>query len=282
MHLTTYRNAGGFLARMQGKLGEDEVANNLMLGIALRLHAHPEHIQRQPYFAVVEDEGGLIAAALMTPPHSVIVFEARSDAQLAYTRIAHDLHENAWPISGAIGPSEAVNRFLEVWTKLTEATVKHVTRERVFQLDNVIAPQWPSGAFRVAAGADVETLAEWMRAFQQEALPENPHQDPIEWATRRVGEGELFVWEDEGKPVSFAGRGRETTHAASIGPVYTPPEYRGRGYATACTAMLSQLILDSGKKYCMLFTDLANPTSNSIYQKIGYRPVCDYNEYIFA
>ena len=90
----------------------------------------------------------------------------------------------------------------------------------------------------------------------------------------------MFLW-DIGQPVSLAARSRHTTHGINVGPVYTPPAFRRRGYAGACVAALSQQMLDAGWEFCTLFTDLANPTSNSVYQKIGYRPVCDFDEYVF-
>jgi len=95
-----------------------------------------------------------------------------------------------------------------------------------------------------------------------------------------VATGDIFLW-DDGRPVSVAARNRPTPHGISVGYVYTPPELRGRGYATSCVAALSQHLLDSGYEFCTLFTDLANPTSNDIYQQIGYRPICDYDEYVF-
>ena len=90
----------------------------------------------------------------------------------------------------------------------------------------------------------------------------------------------LYLW-DDGRPVSLAGYSGPTPHGIRVGPVYTPPAQRGNGYASACVAALSQLLLDGGRAHCFLFTDLGNPTSNHIYQAIGYWPVCDVDEYRF-
>jgi predicted GNAT family acetyltransferase len=89
------------------------------------------------------------------------------------------------------------------------------------------------------------------------------------------------IWED-GDPVCFAGYGGETPNGARIGPVYTPPEHRRRGYGSVLTADLSQRLLDEGRSYCFLYTDSANPTSNRIYQAIGYERVCDSAMYAFV
>jgi predicted GNAT family acetyltransferase len=96
----------------------------------------------------------------------------------------------------------------------------------------------------------------------------------------RITDQTFFLWEDS-KPVALAGITRPTPEGMGVGPVYTPPERRGRGYATSLVAQISQQLLASGRQFCTLFTDLANPTSNSIYQKIGYRPVGDYTVYRF-
>src|SRR5581483_2213413 len=93
--------------------------------------------------------------------------------------------------------------------------------------------------------------------------------------------GVFCLWEDGGEPVSLAGAGARTPNGARVGPVYTPPERRGRGYATSLTAELSQRLLDEGSRFCFLYTDLANPTSNAIYERIGYVRVCESKELRF-
>jgi predicted GNAT family acetyltransferase len=96
----------------------------------------------------------------------------------------------------------------------------------------------------------------------------------------------ILLWEEDGEPVSLAGWGGPTPNGVRVGPVYTPPELRGRGYATALTAELSQRLLDGrlfegGRRFCFLYTDLANPTSNAIYERIGYRRVAESAEIVF-
>ena len=103
-----------------------------------------------------------------------------------------------------------------------------------------------------------------------------------ESASARVEDRDLFLWEVAGQPVSMAAKTRRTTHGITVSWVYTPSEHRRRGYASACVAALSEQLLDAGWEFCTLFTDLANPISNSIYQKIGYRPVADFDEWIFG
>lgn len=135
---------------------------------------------------------------------------------------------------------------------------------------------------RRATEADLDLLVEWMDAFMVEAVPDDPHRDPEAAVRERLEgvRGGLALWVDTDL-VSVAGFGGETPNGVRIGPVYTPPELRGRGYASALTAELSAELLAAGRSYCFLYTDLANPTSNRIYQNIGYEFVCDSAAYAF-
>jgi predicted GNAT family acetyltransferase len=128
-------------------------------------------------------------------------------------------------------------------------------------------------------------LLEWVIAFHDEALPEAaPRHDLEAMVGRWIGnEGRTaYLWEVDGRVVSLVAAGSQTPSGSRIGPVYTPPGERGNGYASALTAAASQHQLDSGRRFCFLFTDLANPTSNRIYQAIGYEPVADVDQYRFS
>jgi predicted GNAT family acetyltransferase len=156
--------------------------------------------------------------------------------------------------------------------------------QRAFRADHVNAPSGVPGRMRDYVRADRELAARWMDAFAEEALPEPPPGTSEEFVDRREADPDagLVLWEDEGRTVSMAGFGGRTPNGTRIGPVYTPPELRGRGYASALTAAVTQRLLDSGLRFCFLFTDLANPTSNSIYQRIGYEPVGDVDQWTFS
>ena len=140
-----------------------------------------------------------------------------------------------------------------------------------------------SGSFRRPTESDRDLLVRWVDAFAAEALGPIERLDAADWVDRYYATPSRggYLWEDGGIPVSFAAYGNPTAHGIRIGPVYTPPEHRGWGYASACVATLSQHLLESGRSFCYLFTDLANPTSNAIYQKIGYNPVNDVDVYEF-
>ena len=284
MQFTQHTEAEDFLTATQSMLEQDEAANNLMLGIATRLHNQPERIKTAPYLATVSDGVDVLTAALMTPPNKLVVYADHDAAtnQAALTRIADDLLARQWPVPGVIGPSQASDHFLEIWRARAGATLGRVVRERIYKLTQVTWPPAPSGHFRVATLDDLDTIAAWTQAFAAEALHQTQSADDARNDARfRIHHGDIFVWDDAGL-VSCACRARPTRTGISIGFVYTPPQQRGHGYASACVAALSQHCLNADRQFCMLFTDLSNPTSNSIYQKMGYQPVCDFNEYAFA
>jgi hypothetical protein len=127
----------------------------------------------------------------------------------------------------------------------------------------------------MAATGDVTLVKKWSHAFSVDIQGDRIFNMPETDVTPVIENHGAFFWELDGQPVSMAFRGGETEKGISINHVYTPPELRGKGYATSCVAELSRICLQNGKEFCMLTTDLANPTSNSIYMKIGYKPVWD-------
>ncbi len=290
MQTVYFDSAKAFLGQVRPALEQDEAANNLMFGLALRLEQAPGRFQRSPYrwpplLSAIVEGTGLAAAAMMTPPFNVIVFsprESQAEKEEAFACAAKGLHASGWSFPGVLGPAPDAGAFAEAWLEETGIPFRPGMSERVYQLRQVIPPPQPPGGMRPAEDGDVELLARWLYAFWREALPHEAsnREDALRSVEDRVEDGDYFVW-DDGGPVALAGKTRPTPHGCCIGPVYTPPEQRGRGYATALTAALSQLLLDRGFQFTALFTDLSNPTSNSIYQKVGYRPVCDFNEFIF-
>ena len=153
-------------------------------------------------------------------------------------------------------------------------------RQGVYALDRVEPLPAAAGTARVAETAEDRELAlRWWIAFGAEVLHEGGpgHERAEVMVDHRLSSptGGILLWADEGEPVSLAAWGGPTPNGIRVGPVYTPPELRGRGYATAVTAELSRRLLDGtlfegGRRFCFLYTDLANPTSNAIYERIGY------------
>jgi predicted GNAT family acetyltransferase len=151
---------------------------------------------------------------------------------------------------------------------------------RIHELTRVsFAGQLAPGSLRKATEADLPLAREWVDAFVRDvglavAVPD--------MAQRLVARGLLFFWMDAGRESAMASSSRETRFGCAINMVYTPPQFRRSGYATAAVATLSDTLLKGGRRFCCLYTDLANPTSNSIYAKIGYRPIRDDVEIDFS
>lgn len=273
----------GLLSEAWDFLAAREAEHNLLLGIVGTLRDHPEVYPLRPYLATVRGGAGIECVALRTPPFNLLLSE--TDPIESVDAIARDLHELGADLPGVNGPVEAAARFVEMWTDLTGCRALLDMRERVFQLRRLIPPlTQPPGSWRVAGPGDEAILAAWLAAFQRESLPNEPPIDALaEFVERwihRVGRT-MYLWEADGVVVSMVGVGGHTPHGARVGPVYTRPELRGRGYATALTAAATKSELDAGASFCFLFTDLANPTSNHIYQTIGYEPVRDFEAYRF-
>lgn len=282
--LYTYPTATEFLARMQPHLEAQEAVYGLMLGVALAVAGDPQRYgEHAPYFATVEDGDGIAAAAVMTPPYGVILYSERPDPQPGLDAIAQNLLAHGWFVFGvnARVPLGAV--FAATWTRLTGTRAAVAVEERVFVLTEVVHPPYSPGRMRLATPDDLDLAAQWQGEFVIEALVGIESADPERMrrnVERKIAEQTFFLW-DDGGPVSLAGVNRPTLHGITVGPVYTPPALRGRGYASSLVAALSQRMLEEGRDFVTLFTDLANPTSNHIYQAIGYRPVCDYTVYRF-
>lgn len=280
MELTHYTEAGAFHTRAVSFLLRHEAHHNLILGLSAGLIEQPERPEHPPYLATVQDGSEAIAAALMTPPNHLVLSLAPPEA---VALIARDLHEQRLAVPSVLGPTDASRAFAQAWQDLTGGPYRRGMAQRVYQLDAVTPVPGVPGALRPATLADRDLLVEWLVAFQEEAMG-NADRDQIERSIEARLNSQsrgLYLWHDD-RPVSMAGYSGPTPNGIRIGAVYTPPEHRRRGYASACVAALSQHLLDSGRKHCYLFTDLSNPTSNHIYQSIGYRPVCDFHEYRFA
>jgi predicted GNAT family acetyltransferase len=268
-----------FLEAAAPLLLADEARHNLMLGLA-GTAAHSPGLYPD-YFAwlVVEDDEP-VAAATRTPPHNMVLALPRSYAALD---LLVDGIDDDPP--GVVGAQPEVERFASAWSNCAGVTPQLRVAQGLYALERVQPVPAAPGRMRLQAPADTELMVGWLQAFEAEALSflepdEDRARRTIEYRLTAERAG-LMLWED-GDVVSVAGFGGETPNGIRIGPVYTPPELRGRGYATALVAELSSKLLAEGRRFCFLYTDLANPTSNAIYERIGYVRVCESAEIAFV
>ncbi len=280
MRLIEHESVDSFLASAEGRLMVDEERNSLILSIAGRLKAGGSYGERSPLFFTVEEGGVLIAAALCTPPYNLVI-HCEEDRPDALEQIAERVHKLDPDLPGVIGVAGAADRFSRLFSDRTGCDAIRTMHQRLYSLHEVIPPVGVPGRIREAEEGDFDLLVEWIGAFHEEAIPADRNVDPRRIVERFMSSGRIVLWDDLG-PVSMAGSSRSTPNGAMVSAVYTPPENRGNGYASACVAGLSRELLEEGKSFCALFTDLSNSTSNKIYQNIGYRPVVDYAVYSFA
>jgi hypothetical protein len=238
---------------------------------------HPDRYPNLPYLAIAEIKGQIVAVAIRTPPHKLVLSKTLEPAALEL--IANDLYNHQETVPGVSALVAEAQTFVKAWQTLAGQSHQLTMQMRIHQLTEVQPVATAKGFLRLATQDDRPLLLEWFQDFVDEAIPS------FREDAERLVEGSLktqsvYLWED-GVPVSLACGSKSLPSAARIGFVYTPPEYRRKGYATACVAALSQQLLERGCHRCFLFTDLANPTSNYIYQTIGYRPICDWHDYSF-
>lgn len=282
MNVETYSDAASFLESAERALEENEAANSLILGICRRLTEQPDWLKEPPYLATVTGERGLALAAMMTPPHNVVLAPLADDSANAIPSLVASLREGQWQVPGVLAPKEVAQPFAFAWSAASGGTYDLRMAQRLYELREVqILEGTAPGSLRTAKTEDFELVFAWSRAFFEEALGEADLERIRLMVEERIAAGDFVLWED-GEPVSMAMRTRPAGRGISVTAVYTPPERRRKGYATACVAALSRQLLASGYEYCALYTDLANPTSNDIYYQIGYRPVADFDEYRFS
>lgn len=280
MQYTQYSQVDEFLNRMVPFFEQTEVLNGLMFGICLQLKQNLFTYGGQPFLAIIEDQAGIQLAALMTPPYKLQICTPTSVSASSIEALTQGLLANAWSVPGVGGEKCLAKAFAQAWATVRGCGYHIVMQQCLYELRQVQAIASAPGTFRQATPQDMELAIAWDQAFHADCFGNAEPNRAAHLLEQRVVHGNLFFWEDP-MPVSMAARTRPTRHGESISYVYTPPEHRRRGYATSVVAALSQRILDEGKQFCCLYTDLANPTSNSIYQKIGYAPVADAIEMLF-
>lgn len=276
-HGTTklYEDAGAFIDALRPMWEKREAELSLLLGLACMIRDGwaPEG---GVSMATLEREGRPEAAVLRTPPHG---FEVAEGARGCAGELARRLVERGLDLdSPTVGARpDAAAEFAAVWSEATGHPAELAVAQRIYQTSEVRTPPPAEGRFRSARPNEVSTLGAWSHAFMHEAgLPEaGTAEAAFEMARVRIARGTLYVWETDDGVVSMAALARPTPSGVTINSVYTPPALRGRGYASQCVAALTRHALDGGKRFVCLYTDAANSTANAIYERIGYRFVCE-------
>jgi RimJ/RimL family protein N-acetyltransferase len=264
-----------YSATAEGLLRAHAGRNTILLGAAetLRARGLAAFGPDSPLFGWWQEPGTSVvsAAFLHTPPFPVALTSMPTGTAAA---LAHELASRGRAVSGVNGDQAEAAAFAAAWHELTGDVVGESMRSRLYQLGRLRAPEpFPAGQARVAGPADRSLLIAWSEAFHGEA--QTGDRDVVRMVDDRLSYRGYTLWEQAGQPVSLAGLTRQVAGQVRVGPVYTPPGLRGRGYGGAATWAVSQAARDAGAAQVVLFTDLANPTSNALYQRLGYQPVAD-------
>lgn len=273
---TFHNNPMGFQDAALPFLMEFEGENSLLIGISARLAGATKAAGAGEAFFWLVREGETVSGAVCrTPPYNLVLSHPFSAPALA--ELARSISESHLTLPGVLGPDYATDEFVHLWSSASGAKAKLWRRERIYRLDTVEIPLPAPGKLLPASIDHRIMLLRWIEGFMDET---GERGDAAATFDRMLSQQALYVWWDE-RPVSMAAWSGPTPNGIRITEVYTPPELRRRGYATSVVSALSSLLLEEGKSFCALYTDLSNPTSNSIYQRIGYKPILDCHHYRF-
>jgi predicted GNAT family acetyltransferase len=252
-------------------LASEPVLHNLILTL---LHQRVEHPEPGRYW-VASNDGEAIGVVFQSPTSFFATLtRMRPDAieAMVDTIVAAGID-----LPGVSGDAPTASRFAGQWTERCKSAAAPDQGQRMYELKGIEGSSNANGALRQATTKDRDLVIEWMRGFQSDTR--ELVRDPSDFVGPRLAEGQYWIWED-GEPISMASASPVIEGVSRIGSVYTPPDRRNRGYAESCVRELSQQLLSDGVRP-MLYTDLANPTSNSIYRRIGYRAVAEVLRYRF-
>ena len=278
MRVVRHLDPTEFWQRVSAVLLRNEAENCLPIGIAHTLIHEPERYRTFHLFSVQDGEH-VLGAGWMTPPHPLGLTALPAAAIPLVVEHARSLGDS---VSSLVGPKDTAIAFKDAWLAVVGGSVKSTIAQRIFRLSSLVTPPEVEGAMRLAAEPDRALLEDWHLAFIVDCGLTGNRQQAVDACDRGLKKQSLYVWHVGPEPVAMVGCIGPTPSGIRVGWVYTPPERRRRGYATALVAEASKKQLEQGRKFCFLYTDLANPTSNGIYQKIGYQPVSDSMHFIFA
>lgn len=260
-----------------------EVENSLQLSI---LSALKKNIERygniHPILSTVSIDDEIKLVSFRTPPYNQIL--SYTDELKIIDVLVDALVKTKSEMPGVVAFKEGAKRFVKLWSKRNNLKAKISLNERLYKLESINPDVLGQHKFITATVAYENIIRQWGREFILEALPDRTPEmieQSLGHFKEDIVEGRIVLLFDNDVPVSMARKAGKSINGNAVNLVYTPPQLRKKGYATECVAKLSKLLLEEGNSYCFLFTDLSNPTSNSIYQKIGYRPIMDVDEYHF-
>jgi uncharacterized protein len=275
MQVKQYTSINDFFKDNLSFLERKEAVNNLLIGIPSSMIGATEEKIPLNLFSVFKNKE-VVFSFVQTPPNNFLIYGEEPMGAAVFKALIPILIDKKIITQGVIGPKNLAVKFAEIWKVETGQDWRVNFQQLIYQLDEVKETNVSKGILRKATMNDLPVVEQWFVDFSKEAMRNVDETAAKILAKAKVELGTLYLWEN-GEPVSMAGVARPTRNGITVNYVYTPSECRGKGYASSCVSVMSKLMLEQ-YKYCCLFTDIANPTSNRIYQQIGYYPIFEYRE----
>ena len=283
MNVEFYEDINEFIDFIFPFLLNNEAENNLLFMI---LNTLKENISRygdsKPYLITVSDNDEIKLVSIRTPPYNQLI--SYTDELNTIDFMIEALFKKNVDLPGVLGFKQGAEKFVKLWCEKKGLKAQLVRNERVYKLIDVAEETIGNRTFIEGTEVNQTIILEWAEEMILEAglMTEAEQMSrTLNQIKQDIKDQKIFLLLDNNEPVSMARNAGKTPNGNLINFVYTPPHLRRNGYATECVAKLSMQLLEEGNKYCFLFTDLANSISNSIYQKIGYRPVIDLDQFNF-
>ena len=277
IEIVSHNHASELISLSGAYLEQDESENNRPLGHAYRLAENPHAYDAEPPLLLsILEHGKAVGVAMVIPPYgSIILSRIGTKVEAAVVQLVHYLRGIDVQISGIIGPAVEAQALSDCWVEgRLNVSARISMRLRIFEARSVANLPLSPGKLRLARPEDQPLMARWIADYTEAVGKPISFDIAKSWTEVLIQNQQLHIWDIE-CPVSIAAVDRPTRNGIAIHSVYTPPEYRSKGYATSSVLLLTQKMLTDRYSFCCLYTDLSNPTSNSIYVKIGYVPVGD-------
>lgn len=268
IQLHVYEDVLRFKEDVTSFLGENEQGNNLILGVL--------QVVQEPIFMGVAKQGEDIAGVFLQTEEKIQMIVATSEiSEEDIAELAKELTKVYPDIPGFIGNKKVIQKLAEEIAILERKKTTLGMEQGVYELKRVKKKWSGDGIFRAVNSDELPLIEQWIHQFCEDVKLPTTKEEAKQTAYTLITTNRLFGLEVGGKLVSVAAKTRPTTNNITVNFVYTPKEERKKGYASICVAELSQRMLDEGYKTTTLYTDLANPTSNKIYQEIGYEKIME-------
>ncbi len=267
IQLHVYEDVLHFKKDVISFLEKNEQENNLLLGVL--------QVVQEPKFMGVMKQGEEVVTVFLKTEEKQIIVATSEISEDAIVELAKQLTRIYPDIPGLIGNKKIVQKLAEEIAILEHKKTTVVMEQGIYVLKQVKKKWDREGILREINRDELPLIEKWVYQFCEDVKLPTTKEKAKQTAHTLITTNRLFGLEVDGKLVSVAAKTRPTTNNITVNFVYTPKEERKKGYASNCVAALSQRMLNEGYKTTTLYTDLANPTSNKIYQKIGYEQIME-------